>query len=203
MNQFALDPVTKDVMAWAGVAMAQGQALEAELSAYAWLAHPKTSTLTRPDYLKLLSSIQRKTMGTLVGDLRPRVPQQAAMFAQLTNVIERRNFVVHHFFRTPQRQAMLKTGEGRAAMIAELQGDAATFRRWAEAIKPVVLTYAVDKGGLRIRDLLNRARQLKAHSVVGGSSLTAQAQAVLTIDPHHAEHLVDVLKKAQRNVARQ
>ena len=113
-NRIALDPVTKDVMAWAGVAIAGGQALEAELSAYAWLSHPDTSTLARRDYLRLLSSIQRQPLGSLVRDLKPRVPVHAAMFQQLTKVIERRNFIIHHFFRTPQRQAMLKTEEGRA-----------------------------------------------------------------------------------------
>lgn len=199
MSTFALDPVTKDVMAWAGVAMAGGQALEAELSAYAWLSHPDTATLARPDYLRLLSSIQRQTLGSLVRDLKPRVPSQAVLFAQLTKVIARRNFIVHHFFRTPQRQAMLKTEEGRAAMIAELQADIENFRRWTEAIKPVVLMYAVDKGNLRIRDLLSRAKQLKTQPAVGGKSMTAQAQIALSMNPNHAEYLVDVLKKAQRN----
>lgn len=193
-----LDPVTKDVMAWAGVAMAGGQALEAELSAYTWLSHPDTSTLARRDYLRLLSSIQRQPLGNLVRDLKPRVPMQATMFEQLTKVIARRNFIVHHFFKTPQRQAMLKSQEGRAAMIAELQTDVENFRRWTEAIKPVVLMYAVDKGGLRIRDLLGRARQLKAQPAASGKSMTAQAQAALRMDPNHAHYLVEVLKKAQR-----
>jgi hypothetical protein len=199
MNRIALDPVTKDVMAWAGLAMAGGQALEAELSAYAWLSHPNTSTLARPDYLRLLSSIQRQPLGTLVRDLRPRVPVQAAMFEQLNKVIARRNFVVHHFFKTPQRQAMLKTEEGRAAMIAELQADVENFLRWTEAIKPVVLMYAVDKGNLRVRDLLNRARQLKAQPAVSGKSMTAQAQVALSMNANHAEYLMDVLRKAQRS----
>src|SRR5690348_2142956 len=97
-----LDPVTKDVMAWAGVAMAGGQALEAELSAYTWLSHPDTSILARRDYLRLLSSIQRQPLGNLVRDIKPRVPMQAPMFEQLTKVIARRNFIVHHFFKTPQ-----------------------------------------------------------------------------------------------------
>ena len=199
MNRIALDPVTKDVMAWAGLAMAGGQALEAELSAYAWLSHPNTSTLARPDYLRLLSSIQRQPLGTLERDLRPRVPVQAAMFEQLNKVIARRNFVVHHFFKTPQRQAMLKTEEGRAAMIAELQADVENFLRWTEAIKPVVLMYAVDKGNLRVRDLLNRARQLKAQPAVSGKSMTAQAQVALSMNANHAEYLMDVLRKAQRS----
>lgn len=199
MNRIALDPVTKDVMAWAGLAMAGGQALEAELSAYAWLSHPNTSTLARPDYLRLLSSIQRQPLGTLVRDLRPRVPVQAAMFEQLNKVIARRNFVVHHFFKTPQRQAMLKTEEGRAAMIAELQADVENFLRWTEAIKPVVLMYAVDKGNLRVRDLLNRARQLKAQPAVSGKSMTAEAQVALSMNANHAEYLMDVLRKAQRS----
>ncbi len=198
MNRIALDPVTKEVMAWAGVALAGGQALEAELSAYAWLSHPETSTLARHDYLRLLSSIQHQPLGSLVRDLKPRVPVQAAMFKQLTTVIARRNFIVHHFFRTPQRQAMLKTAEGRAAMTAELQADVENFLRWTEAIKPVVLMYAVDKGNLRIRDLLNRARQLKTQPAVSGKSMTAQAQVALGMNPNHAQYLVDVLKKAQR-----
>ncbi|TAN32362.1 hypothetical protein EPN29_09320 [bacterium] len=196
-----LDPITRDVMAWAGVAMAWGQALEAELSAYAWLSHPKTSTLTRRDYLRLLASIQRQTLGSLVRELKPRIPQQGAMFKQLTKVIERRNFVIHHFFRTPQRQAMMKTDDGRAAMVAELQTDAVNFRRWTEAIKPVVLMYAVEKG-LRVRDLLDRAPRLRAQPAIEGKSMTAQAQVAVTMDPHHAEYLVDVLKKAQRSAER-
>jgi hypothetical protein len=199
MNRIALDPVTKDVMAWAGLAMAGGQALEAELSAYAWLSHPNTSTLARPDYLRLLSSIQHQPLGSLVRDLKPRVPLQAAMFEQLTQVIARRNFVVHHFFKRPQRQAMLKTEEGRAAMIAELQADVENFLRWTEAIKPVVLMYAVDKGNLRVRDLLNRARQLKAQPAVSGKTMTAQAQVALSMNANHAEYLMDVLRKAQRS----
>jgi hypothetical protein len=199
MNRIALDPVTKDVMAWAGLAMAGGQALEAELSAYAWLSHPNTSTLARPDYLRLLSSIQHQPLGSLVRDLKPRVPLQAAMFERLTQVIARRNFVVHHFFKRPQRQAMLKTEEGRAAMIAELQADVENFLRWTEAIKPVVLMYAVDKGNLRVRDLLSRARQLKAQPAVSGKTMTAQAQVALSMNANHAEYLMDVLRKAQRS----
>lgn len=41
MNRIALDRVTKEVMAWAGVALAGGHELEAELSAYSWLSHPE------------------------------------------------------------------------------------------------------------------------------------------------------------------
>ena len=83
-------------------------------------------------------------------------------------------------------------------MIAELQADVENFLRWTEAIKPVVLMYAVNKGNLRVRDLLNRARQLKAQPAVSDKSMTAQAKVALSMNPNHAENLVDVLKKAQR-----
>ncbi len=191
-----LDPDTDDVMAWAGVALAWGQALEAELSAFAWLAHPGTSTMGRRDYLALLSRIQKQTLGRLVGDLSARVPEQAVMFESLAAVIERRNFLVHHFFRTPTRQAMLRSSDGQAAMVGELMADVESFRHWAEAIKPVVLMYAVEKG-LRVRDLLHRARSLKLETI-SRESMATEAKTALHLDPHHAEYLVEVLEEAQR-----
>jgi hypothetical protein len=191
-----LDPDTEEVMAWAGVALAWGQALEAELSAFAWLSHPGTSTLSRRDYLALLSRIQKQTLGRLVADLSARVPEQATMFTRLAEVIDRRNYFVHHFFRTPKRRAMLASPDGQAAMVSELRADVDNFRHWAEAIKPVVLMYAVEKG-LRVRDLLERARSLRVQTVRRGS-LSSEAQTALQLDPNHAEYLVQVLEQAQR-----
>lgn len=49
------------------------------------------------------------------------------------------------------------------------------------------------------RDLLNRARQLKTQPALSGKSMTAQAQVALSMNPNHAQYLVDVLKKAQRS----
>jgi hypothetical protein len=195
-----LDPDTEEVMAWAGVALAWGQALEAELSAFAWLSHPGTSTLSRRDYVALLSRIQKQPLGRLVGDLRVRVPEQATMFKRLAEVIDRRNFVVHHFFRTPKRRAMLASPDGQEAMVSELKADVDSFRHWSEAIKPVVLMYAVEKG-LRVRDLLDRAKRLRAQAIRSGS-MAYEAQAALQLDPNHAEYLVEVLEEAQRTSQR-
>jgi hypothetical protein len=67
--------------------------------------------------------------------------------------------------------------------------------------KPAVDLPALIAENCKVRDLLSRARQLKAQPAVSGKSMTAQAQVALKMDPKHADYLVDVLKEAQRSAA--
>lgn len=63
--------------------------------------------------------IDKKTLGTLLKDVRKVVPATPEAEAVLKGAVERRNYLMHHFFR--ERLFALSTVEGRQRMLAELE----------------------------------------------------------------------------------
>jgi hypothetical protein len=119
--------------------------------------------------------------------------RHVALARELDISIRKRDFLVHSFFRSPNCQRLLKTEDGRRALVRELGELADEFRHWADALAPAVLAYAVAQGRTSRDQLRQRVDALAL--VSDGSALAAQTQAALEMDPQAVEEMVQVLRE--------
>jgi hypothetical protein len=112
----------KDVYAYFGLAAYYAQSFETSLELLLFLHHRHcNSPLTQRDLDVFNTSLEKKTLGKLINDLRDTSP-----FINISHDIDEildtarknRNFLIHDFFK--QRSVLFMSEGGRERMIAEL-----------------------------------------------------------------------------------
>jgi len=135
----------KEVYARFGLAMYQAQCLERQLAILLTTKYgPDPQRMTRTQYNDLFESFFSKTLGTLISHLRKTVDIPDNLELTLTEALNKRNWLAHHYFW--KRAGQFMTERGRMSMIHELQVIADFFalldeqlteitREWAEKHK--------------------------------------------------------------------
>jgi hypothetical protein len=121
----------KEVFAFFGLCAYYGQVLERGLVNLATILHARGLTrVTRQDVLDAFDREERKTMGTLIKDLKSKVTVPSSLEAKLKAAVSDRNYLAHRFFVV--HDVDILSSPGRRDMIAELR-DMATRFQWADS----------------------------------------------------------------------
>ncbi len=126
---------SKEVYAFYGLAAYCGQLLEKGLVNLMSTLRTEGVSITREQFDKIFASYDRLTLGVLLRDARKMIDIPLQTDQILAEALEKRNFLVHHYFF--QRAPAFMTEAGRKNMIEELQGFSGLFQMADEAIKPI------------------------------------------------------------------
>ncbi len=120
------EELRKDVFTWYGSAAYAAQCFEVELSILL-LAHERLGkpNSTPAELDKLDEALSRKTLGQLVSEVKRRFSIHPDFESLLRTYLQKRNYFTHRFFF--ENAAKLKTANGCAELIAELQHLYSTF----------------------------------------------------------------------------
>jgi hypothetical protein len=122
----------KEMFAWHGSTMYASQLLEQELAIlHLVLRRTQEPNLRLEELDAFDSQLSRRTLGRLVRNLEKHPEPAPQLAATLTQYVELRNDLAHHFFK--RHDASLMTSHGIEAMISELQ-DAYEKLRKADAL---------------------------------------------------------------------
>lgn len=107
------------VFACFGSAAQRGLDYEIALEKFLLTFNKIFKKLTQQDLEAIETELQKKTIGSLLKEFKKHVTVSDSTIKQfLDNARDKRNFLIHHFFR--QRQAKFDTEKGRMEMLAEL-----------------------------------------------------------------------------------
>ena len=79
----------------------------------------------------------RKTLGTLIGDVKKHIPVPPELDSLLASALSERNYLIHRFFRTHDIGGL--SAPGRRAMIEELRRMIVRFREADQAVEGIAL----------------------------------------------------------------
>lgn len=138
----------KELWAFYGLTAYEAQLLEQSLiNLAAVLQLPEPHALTREAFEEMFSALNRRTPGKLIHATKKLGPFPDGAEAQLMEALEKRNYLVHHFFRTHDEDLMSETG--RRQMIDELRDLLALLQnadRVVEALyRPLWVRYGADE----------------------------------------------------------
>ena len=122
------------VFACYGSAAQHSQYYEAALEEFL-IVYNKISKkfLSLQDLETIETKLRKKTIGALLREFRKYVTINDDLIEQsLHSALEKRNFVIHGFFR--QREEKFRTKEGRIEMLEELVGIGSELQRVADVI---------------------------------------------------------------------
>jgi hypothetical protein len=137
---------TRDVYAHYGLAMYLAQTLEHGIvNALVILRLPEKEKYTRQDIDEFMEGRFQKTLGALLKHLKSEISFPPDLESVLTDALNRRNSLAHHYFRV--RAEKFVTRNGRTQMLHELQSDQQLFgkadEQLAKAMKPLRLSHGV------------------------------------------------------------
>lgn len=140
------DEQTRDVYAHYGRAMYLAQPLEHGIvNALVILRLPVADKYTRQDIDEFMEGRFQKTLGALLRHLKSEVTLPPDLESLLTEALNRRNYLAHHYFREKAESFVTRTGRGQ--MLQELQSSQQLFERADEqlgkALKPLREKYGV------------------------------------------------------------
>lgn len=147
----------KEVYAFYGLAMYTAQLLEySMLNLSAGLFMTKAPVITRQVFDAAFMDLDRKTLGELLKAARGLMSIPTDIDVVLVDALEKRNYLVHHFFRT--HAEIFPHEQGRRQMLTELQSLTSAFQRADELATPLYTAvwkhFGVDEGWI--------ARELEA-----------------------------------------
>jgi len=110
----------KEVFAYFGAAAARLQTLDTILTNILMVnGHIRGPEVTAEELENLEESLQRKTLGQLIAEIRSQVPLPEQLIEVFKSALAKRNFLIHRFMR--ERAYEFVTPEGRQRMLAELR----------------------------------------------------------------------------------
>jgi hypothetical protein len=128
-EQDVLSDLIREVYARFGLAYYHSECLHRELCNFLALsALPGPEAMTRPRVEERLAFAFSLTLGAVVDQLKPLVPDE--LFEKLQEAVEVRNFLAHHFWF--ERSYLMFTVPGLEQMIEELDGMSARFHELDE-----------------------------------------------------------------------
>ena len=139
------DEQTRDVYAHYGLAMYLAQTLEHGIvNALVILRLPEKDKYTRQDIDEFMEGRFQKTLGALLKYLKSEVALPPDLESTLTEALNRRNYLAHHYFR--EQAESFVTRSGRAQMHQELQVDQQLFERADEKLEKALTPFRVKHG---------------------------------------------------------
>lgn len=121
-----------DLYAQFGIAAETAQVLEVEAGnlALAYLAifvkPGEVSAQETEVFRAVIDDLNRKTLGAMFRHIRKIAQIDPALLAIMDKALERRNYLIHHFFRT--HNFAIQSSSGRATMLRELNQISADLR---------------------------------------------------------------------------
>mgnify|MGYP003700174199 FL=1 len=120
------DEQTRDVYAHYGLTMYLAQTLEHGIvNALVILRLPEKDKYTRQDIDDFMEGRFQKTLGALLKHLKSEVVLPSDLESTLTEALNRRNYLAHHYFR--EKAECFVTRSGRDQMLQDLQSDQQLF----------------------------------------------------------------------------
>lgn len=139
------DEQTRDVYAHYGVAMYYAQTLEHGIvNALVILRLLEKDRYTRQNIDDFMEGRFEKTLGALLKHLKSEIALPTDLESTLTEALNRRNYLAHHYFRENARSFV--TQNGRAQMLQELQIDQQLFERADEQLGKALTPIRVKHG---------------------------------------------------------
>jgi len=139
------DEQTRDVYAHYGLAMYLAQTLEHGIvNALVILRLPEKDKYTRQDIDEFMEGRFQKTLGVLLKHLKSEVALPPDLESVLTEALNRRNYLAHHYFR--EKAESFVTRSGRVQMLQELQADQQLFESADEQLGKVLTPFRVKHG---------------------------------------------------------
>ena len=136
---------TRDVYAHYGLAMYLAQCLEHGIvNALVILRLPEKERYTRQDIDEFMEGKFQKTLGTLIKHLKLEVTPPPDLELLLTEALNRRNFLAHHYFR--EKAEKFVTRDGRSNMPHEIQNDQQLFENADDELSKVMAPFRVTHG---------------------------------------------------------
>jgi hypothetical protein len=131
---------TRDTYAEFGLAVYLAQVLEyALVNAMIVAQLPQAGAITRNDIDAFMAQEFKGTLGRLIRNLAVHVAVPTTLQTVLSDALEKRNWLAHHYFR--ERAEQFVTTTGRSSMIDELHTAQELFERadkeLLELIKPM------------------------------------------------------------------
>ena len=118
---------SRELFAYAGLVLYWAQCFEMSLEIFL-LIHTRLAnkSISLSELESYESDIQRKTLGGLLRDVRQRVAFDSSAEIAIGDALEKRNLLVHRFFKERGIEALSLAG--RAEMIERLQDFEQSFR---------------------------------------------------------------------------
>lgn len=139
------DEQTRDVYAHYGLAMYLAQIFEHGIvNALVILRLPEKEKYTRQDIDEFMEGRFQKTLGALLKHLKSEIVLPPDLESVLTEALNRRNYLAHHYFR--ERAEKFVTRNGRAEMLQELQIDQQLFEKADEQLERTLVPLRVTHG---------------------------------------------------------
>lgn len=136
---------TKEVYAHYGLAMYLAQCLEHGIvNALVILRLPEKEKYTRQDIDEFMDGKFQKTLGTLIKHLKSEITPLPDLEPLLTEALNRRNFLAHHYFR--ERAEKFVTRDGRSNMLHEIRSDQQLFENADNVLSKVMVPFRVPHG---------------------------------------------------------
>ena len=105
---------------------------------------PEKDKYTRQDIDEFMEGRFQKTLGALLKYLKSEVALPPDLESTLTEALNRRNYLAHHYFR--EQAESFVTRSGRAQMHQELQVDQQLFERANEKLEKALTPFRVKHG---------------------------------------------------------
>jgi len=134
----------KEVYAFYGLAAYAGQVLEKGLVNLVAALHTDGLSITRAQFDTLFDKFDSSTFGQLVNAARARIEIPTETEALLSEVLTRRNWLVHDFFA--HHSVAFTTDPGRAKMIVELRTLVDIFQRCDREVETLCMPILARRG---------------------------------------------------------
>jgi len=155
----------KELYAFAGLALFKAQCLEAELSNLYVLHRLQTGEVSTEEQRDaMIDRSDSLTLGKLIRESLPRLPDNAPLAEQLADALRTRNTFIHHYFR--DRAEQHATAWGRDAIIAELQTFIGIFENADRALQHHTAS-EIRRVGLSHGRLLSAAQEMFGSEIAG------------------------------------
>ena len=147
----------KNLYAHFGITAYRGQCLEMEAGTLLFAFIQTNSRITAEEAQKAIeTSIERETSGHLLKEIKKIVHFEESGLATVDDALKKRNYLVHHFFRTHALDMLSEAG--RSKMINELEDIRQSFDD-ADALLHVITITLLKTTGITEEDL--RANSMK------------------------------------------
>jgi hypothetical protein len=128
---------TKEVYAHYGLALYLAQCLEHGIvNALVILRLPEKEKFTRHDIDEFMNGKFQKTLGILIKHLKSELTLPLDLESLLTDALNRRNYLAHHYFRERVDHFVMR--DGRTKMLNEIQSDQKLFEKADDELSKVM-----------------------------------------------------------------
>ena len=179
----ALPESAPEVFEMLGISLVWAQAMEQALATYLAVVLAIVRRQSSEEFRVSVDDLNRLTLSVLLKQLRPHLlAEEVAVLDEMGDVVERRNFVAHHFLRKASRRALLNSTDGCEQLITEAIQDAIDFRAWSA----------------RLTVLITRHADALAAQAVALTKFVRRIESGEDIDPLHALEIAEIMERIEK-----